>query len=110
MRTPVLTTKMILYNITINIDHACHDEWLDWMKSKHIPDLMATGFFVSNRILRLLNEEDNGGTTYAFQYLLQSREDLRRYERDHGARFQAEHQQRYRDRHVSFQTVLEVVG
>lgn len=100
---------MILYNVTINIDNACHDEWLDWMKSKHVPDLMATGFFVNNRILRLLNEEDNGGTTYAFQYFLQSREDLHNYEKTYGTILQAAHQQRYRDKYVSFQTVLEVV-
>jgi hypothetical protein len=100
---------MILYNVTINIDNACHDEWLQWMKSKHIPDLMATGYFIRNNILRLLNEEDNGGVTYAFQYYLQTLEDLNNYEKTHEAFFQAEHQERYRDKYVSFRTVLEVV-
>jgi hypothetical protein len=100
---------MILYNVTINIEHASHDEWLDWMKNTYIPDQMATGFFINHRILRLLNEEDNGGVTYAFQYFLNSREDLDKYEKAYGTLFESEHQQRYRDKYVSFQTVLQVV-
>gem|GEM_PF-5619184 len=29
----------ILYNVTINIDHNTSEEWLQWMKSTHIPDV-----------------------------------------------------------------------
>ena len=101
--------SMILYNVTINIDNSCHDEWLAWMRNKHIPDLMATGLFVRNNMLRLLNEEDNGGTTYAVQYFLHSLDDLDEYYKTFETHFQAEHQRRYGDKFVSFQTVLEVV-
>jgi hypothetical protein len=34
---------MILYNVTVSVDPEIHDEWLAWMKSKHIPDVLATG-------------------------------------------------------------------
>ncbi|MES2732995.1 MAG: DUF4286 family protein [Bacteroidota bacterium] len=100
---------MILYNVTINIDNVCHDEWLAWMKNTHIPALMSTGLFVKHTILRLMNEEDNGGTTYAFQYYLRNIEDLSAYESAYSSLHQAEHAKRYGEKFVSFQTILEEV-
>ena len=100
---------MILYNVTISIENACHDEWLNWMRNRHVPDIMATGFFVKKAILRLLNEEDNGNVTYAFQYYLRNLTDLEDYQNTYETILWAEYQQRYRDRYVSFRTVLEVL-
>jgi hypothetical protein len=79
------------------------------MKNDHIPDVLATGLFVENKVLRLLNEYDNGGITYSFQYYLNSMEDYIRYETDHAPRLQEKHTQKFRDKFVSFRTLLEVV-
>ncbi len=100
---------MILFSETINIDHQAHDEWLAWMKNYHIPDVLATGLFVDNKVLRLLNEYDNGGITYSFQYYLNSMEDYIKYETDHASRLQEEHSQKFKDKFVTFRTLLEVV-
>ena len=43
---------MVLYNVTINIDYAVHDEWLDWMKNVHIPDVMNTGLFIDCKLCK----------------------------------------------------------
>jgi hypothetical protein len=51
---------MILYNVTVSIDPAIHEEWLEWMKVKHIPDVMNTGCFIEARISRVHGEEENG--------------------------------------------------
>ena len=48
---------MILYNVTVNIDPEVHEDWLDWMKKTHIPDVLNTGLFIDNRFLRVLNTE-----------------------------------------------------
>jgi hypothetical protein len=58
---------MILYNVTINIDDTVHDKWLHWMQEKHIPEVLATGKFSSARMVKVLVEEEMGGTTYATQ-------------------------------------------
>ena len=55
---------MLIYNVTINIDDTVHDEWLLWMKDKHIPDMLATGKFSHAKMTKVLVEEDLGGTTY----------------------------------------------
>ena len=48
---------MIIYNLTINIDESVHNDWLEWMKSNHIPDVMRTGMFKENKLLRLLGDD-----------------------------------------------------
>ena len=58
---------MIIYNVTINIDKDIHEEWLYWMKAVHIPDVMATGCFIENRICKIIGDEETG-INYAIQY------------------------------------------
>ena len=41
---------MLLYNVTVIIEDAAAEEWLQWMQEIHIPEVMATGKFVSNRL------------------------------------------------------------
>ena len=38
---------MIIYNVTINIDESAHDQWLNWLKTKHIGEVLATGPLVA---------------------------------------------------------------
>jgi hypothetical protein len=55
---------MIIYNVTVNVDNSVHDEWLDWMKSKHIPDVVATGCFTDGKIFRILVNEESGDSIF----------------------------------------------
>jgi Domain of unknown function (DUF4286) len=99
---------MIVYNVTINVDADVAAEWLHWMKTVHIPDVMATGLFLDNRICRVLAEEE-GGLTYAVQYTAADMATLERYKAEHAPRLQAETQERYSGKLVAFRTVLEIV-
>lgn len=99
---------MILYNVTINIDEAVHEEWLVWMKAVHIPDVLATGLFVENRICKVEGESE-GGITYAIQYIAPDRAHYERYQSEHAPRLQAEHGQRYAGKFAAFRTILEVI-
>jgi hypothetical protein len=99
---------MIIYNVTISIDKSVHDDWLIWMKEVHIPEVMATGFFIEQKICRVLTEEDEG-MTYAIQYTAASMDDLKEYQKHHSPALQKKHSDRYRDKFVAFRTLLEVV-
>lgn len=101
---------MIIYNVTVSIDPTIHEEWLSWMLSKHIPDVMRTGCFLENKVLRLQQTDESEGITYAFQYTLNSIQDLEHYQSNYASQLQAEHSERYRDKFVAFRTVLEVVA
>ena len=99
---------MILYNVTVNIDHEVEEDWLRWMKEVHIPEVMATGLFLENRMFKVLADDD-GGTTYAIQYSCATMADYEEYRDVHAARLQAETQRYYGGRFVAFRTLLEAV-
>ncbi len=100
---------MLIYNVTIKIDHDLHEDWLRWMREVHIPDVMATGLFESHRLCKVLGDEDAQGITYAIQYACPDLETFLLYQQQHAARLQAKHAARYRDKYVAFRTLLEVV-
>ena len=70
---------MYIYNVTIKLDHSIHADWVNWMKEKHIPDVMQTGCFSGYKFVRLLDIEETEGVTYATQYFAETKEDYDRY-------------------------------
>ena len=99
---------MILYNVTINIDYDCHDDWLKWMKQKHVPDVLNTGLFISAKICKI-HAEEQGGKSYSIQYLLKSESDYTIYQKDYAEKLQIEHTEKFQGKFVAFRTLLEVV-
>jgi|SRR6476661_4572598 len=99
---------MILYNVTSSIDPDVAEEWLEFMRDIHMPEVMDTGFFLKSQLCRLLNEEDNG-ITYAAQYYCLSLEQLEQYQELCAPALRASMESRFGGRYVSFRTVLEVV-
>ena len=100
---------MIFYNITVNISRMAEKEWFDWMRAVHIPDIMATGLPVAHKMLRLLTEIENEGTTYSIQFTFREMDDYLTYQNEHQARLQQDHHGRFGDRYVAFRTLLEEV-
>jgi hypothetical protein len=100
---------MILYNVTVNIEDSVKEDWLKWMKEKHIPDVLNTGMFFENKIFRLLTEDEDAiGVTYAVQYYAESMEKIEEYKNKYAASLQEEHAARYKDKYVAFRTLLEL--
>lgn len=101
---------MIIYNITINIHESVHDQWLTWMQTKHIPEILATKKFSSAKLVKVLIVEEMGGTTYSVQFSTESKELLQQYYDQDAPAFRAESQQLFGDKMLAFRTELELVG
>lgn len=101
---------MIIYNVTINIDESVHDKWLEWMKKKHINDVLASGQFISARLVKVLVDEEMGGETYSVQYLAPSRESLENYYKNFAPKLRQEGLQLFGDKMLAFRTELEVLN
>ena len=99
---------MILYNVTVSIDPTIAEDWLEWMRTQHIPDVMATGCFVESRISRVHGEEE-GGITYAITYLSLSQEKIDEYSEKYAPLLQKDHSERYAGRFAAFRTLLSVI-
>ena len=100
---------MILYNVTISIDQSCEDEWLDWMRSIHIPDVIQTGFFKECKLCRLIGAEEQGGKTYAILYTANTEKGLLEYQEKHAPHLQKEHNSKFQGRFAAFRTELNVI-
>lgn len=99
---------MIVYSVTVNVDEEIHQDWLAWMKNKHIPDVIATGIFTEYRMLRVISRNDGEeGTSYNIQYSCPSMADLHQYQAKHAPALQKEHSDRYENKFVAFRTLLE---
>ena len=98
---------MYLYNVTIGIDKASEDEWLEYMHDTYIPDVMATGMFTQARMYRILHDNEDNTTSYSIQYLATSIEKVQRFLEEYGPPIIDAHRDRFRNRHVAFMTLLE---
>ena len=99
---------MYIYNVTINIDNAAHDEWLKWMLEIHIPEVMKTGCFIDSRMLKVLNVDDEG-STYSVQYTFLNMSDMEEYKQKHAQNLQKQTMDKFKDKFVAFRTLLEIV-
>ena len=97
---------MFIYNVTVNLADDIHANWLSWMKEKHIPDVMKTGCFMDNRILKVLYVEDEGHT-YSVQYSFLEMADIEKYQKEFAPALQAEHKQKFGEKYTAFRTLLQ---
>ncbi|REA59082.1 DUF4286 domain-containing protein [Dyadobacter luteus] len=98
---------MIIFNITVNISYAAEKDWLSYMKETHIPEIKATGLPVEVKLLRLLTEIENEGSTYTSQFSFRTMEDFLAYQTNHQADLQNKHHELFNGQYVSFRTLLE---
>ena len=99
---------MYIYNVTVSIDKAVAEEWLNWMKTVHVPDVLKTGHFIENKICKVLNVNDEG-ETFSVQYTFNVMEDIEAYQKNHAPRLQEEHSKRYEGKYAAFRTLLEIL-
>lgn len=98
---------MIIYNVTLNVDDSILDDWLQWMRKIHIPEVMATGLFTEARFTKVLVQEESG-TTFSVQYTAPHMIALQQYQQHHGPALQQKTLERYGDKVVAFRTLLEL--
>ncbi len=99
---------MILYNVTIIVEEDAHQEWLAWMQDIHIPEVMATGCFASQRLLRVL-DSPNEGVTYCAQYVAAHMADYLDYQEKFAPALQADVNKHFENQFVAFRTLMEYI-
>ena len=101
---------MISYNVTVNVEDEIREEWLNWMKSTHLPEVMATGMFLSHQMFRLITMQvDETGTTYVIQYFLESMDHYNRYQKEFAPALQAQTRKAFGEKFTAFRSVMEQV-
>lgn len=75
---------MLTYEVTVTVESGLSDEFERYMRSKHIPEILATGCFI-----RIFFERADSGA-FRTRYVGASRVDLERYLRDHAQAFRGD--------------------
>lgn len=101
---------MYIYNVTTKINWPIHEEWVQWMKEKHIPDVMQTGCFTESRFARLLETDESEGPTYTVQFYAQSLDHYTRYIEHHAPELRNEVMANWGSNFISFRTLMELVN
>jgi hypothetical protein len=99
---------MIIFNDTVIVDEAIHENWLEWAKRVHIPAVMATGYFKSYQILNVI-DSPNEGVTYCVQYYAETIEDFSHFYNKHLHQLQTIHSQQFENQFVIFNTLMKTV-
>ena len=100
---------MYIYNVTINIQEDVHDQWVEWMKKEHIPDMLNTGKFKKALMTKVMVNEEMGGVTYSVQYTAESKQMLERYYKEDAETLRAK-TGAFEGKFVAFRTELEVIS
>jgi hypothetical protein len=99
----------VIYNVTVNVSDEVLTEWLQWMDSTHIPEVLGTGFFHTAQMMRV-HAFEQGGKTYAIQYAAPSMESYERYLKEAAPQLQSKTELAFGDHVHAFRTLLEVVS
>lgn len=100
---------MFIYNITIKVDHVILDEWLQWQKEIHIPEIMATKLFYEHKFYQLLEHDDEHGKTFITQFLTNSKGDYDTYIQQFAPALRKKAIEKWGDKVTYFRTLLQNV-
>lgn len=101
---------MIVYNVTIKVDHSINSGWLQWLQEEHIPDVVNTGCFTHATVLRLIDIDETEGVTYAVQYHAKDKNDYNRYIEKHAEVMRKKGTDKWGNHFIAFRTLMQVVN
>jgi hypothetical protein len=98
---------MFVYNVTIKVKAQIHQEWLEWLKENHIPEVLQTGCFYNATILQLLEIDDTEGPTFAVQYNAESKAAYNQYMEKHAAALRQKSFDKWGDAFIAFRSLMQ---
>jgi len=100
---------MIIHNVTLKVDNDIANDWVHWMKTEHMADLMNTGLFVDCRLCKLLGQDEADGITYSAQYFCANIEDYNAYIDNHAEQMREKGNKLFGGKFIAFRTVMEII-
>jgi hypothetical protein len=100
---------MIIYSVTIIIETSIETDWVDWMKTVHVPDVLRTGCFKECRIYKVAGS-DGEEPSYVMQYQCRSMEEYHRYRDNFASALQKEHSDRFAGKFRGSRQLLEEIA
>jgi hypothetical protein len=101
---------MIIYNVTVKVDADIAKDWLEWLQTEHITEVIGTGCFTHASLLKLLEVDDTEGPTYAIQYFAESKALYNQYIDKFAGTFRQKSFDKWGNKFFAFRSVMQVVN
>lgn len=100
---------MITYQVEVTVPQDLVEQWLDYMTSHHIDDVVNTGLFVSSELVRVVDPSSDGHVVFRVRYSCESHDKLSRYRSEFAPALMADHTRIFGDHVSAVRTVTEQV-
>ncbi len=102
---------MYIYSVAITIKKEIEDDWVSWMKEVHLGDVMATGYFQSWKMLKMLiPASTTDEVSYVVQYSVNSLARYEEYAKKESSRLQSDHALKFPGKFKAARAVLEEIS
>lgn len=101
---------MFIYNVTIKVQEVIHEDWLQWLKDEHVPEVLATGCFTNATIVKLLELDDSEGPTYAIQYVAESKALYNQYIENFSGILRQKSFDKWGNQFMGFRSLMQVIN
>ena len=99
---------MLLYNLTTIIEDTAAAEWLTWTREQYVDAIMATGKFVSHRLLRVV-DSPNEGVTFCLQFVAENAREYDDYQRLYAENIERMADEKFKNRSVCYRSLMEYI-
>lgn len=102
---------MIVYSISVTVKNTIVREWLDWMQTEHIPEVMKTGYFMNFKLMKeIIPSIDMNETSITINYELKSIDDYYKYAETFAPTLQQKHHEKFSGKFKASRTVFELLN
>ncbi len=99
-----------IYSVSVSVPTSLREDWLQWMKEEHIPDVLATGYFEDFLMQELIAPKPfQDKDTFNVQYVCQDEQKYNAYQSLEAPRLQQLVKDRYGEQLTSFRTLMKRV-
>lgn len=100
---------MIIYNTTYCVSDKVYGSFLKWLKEKHVPHMLASGYFAEPTVSRVLLDEAQEGNSISVQLKASDFEAVAKWKEESGDLFEMEISSHFSVEVLHFSTFLEVI-
>ena len=95
---------MLVYQVKITCEPEIEPEFLHWMQTQHVPDVIGTGLVKSFQVLK---PQDGEPHTYYYQYIFDRQSDFDHYQTTFAPALKKDVIDRYAGRFTASRTIFE---
>jgi len=100
---------MIIYNTTYSVSDKVYGSFLKWVKEKHIPQMISSGYFSEFKLSRVLTDEDQDGSSISLQLTAENVTAVSKWREQYGDLFDMEISSLFSVNVLYFSTFLEII-